>query len=182
MTDNLKIKFVYIGTRSCNDRTTNQENICFSIAGTEAQYQPIFEQPKRTRSEYTRIRGDLYITMDKTWTKRRTPRTKEEAELIRNIPRSTISHKNGKCGGNMFAPEHLKCTQCHSFPYIIVLDEGRSKKYNVICLERHYLDDPTELVRQIRDRPDMIKYTTGNTSDDSDDSKEEEDVACSQKK
>jgi hypothetical protein len=82
VTDNLKIKFVYIGTRSCNDRTTNQENICFSIAGTAAQYQPIFEQPKRTRREYTRIRGDLYITMDKTWTKRRTPRTKEEAELI----------------------------------------------------------------------------------------------------
>ena len=81
----------------------------------------------------------------------------------------------------MFAPEHLKCTQCHSFPYIIVLDEGRSKKYNVMCLERHYLDDPTELVRQIRDRPDMIHYTTGNTSDDSEGSEEEDDIQCSQK-
>ena len=58
-----------------------------------------------------------------------------------------------------------------SIPYVQVLDTELSNKYGGICLSRRYLIDPTELVLQLKKKPDMIRYTTGNTSDeDSDDS------------
>ena len=58
-----------------------------------------------------------------------------------------------------------------SIPYVQVLDTESSKKYGGICLSRRYLIDPTELVLQLKKNPAMIRYTTGNTSDeDSDDS------------
>jgi hypothetical protein len=115
--------------------------------------------------------------MDPSMT-RCTPRT-----VSSNVtPSPDIAKRTSKCGGDAHAEEHLKCTKCHSFPYIEVLNPVKSKKYKAYCLERHYLDDPAELVRQLKDRPDMIKYTTGDTSDDSQDSEEDEQINCSQKK
>jgi hypothetical protein len=127
------------------------------------------------------IRGRLYIRMHPSTTK--CPPRKESLKLIPSIAfNKFITDQKNSCHGQAQVGEHSKCTKCHSFPYVDIVDEDMSKRRKVYCVARHYLDDPTELVRQLRDRPDLIKYTTGDTSDDSDDSEEEEDVACSRKK
>ena len=73
--------------------------------------------------------GKLYIVLD-PYVPPYPPRTVSHSVT----PKSVVAKQATPCGGDAHGAAHLQCTNCHSFPYVEVLNEARSKKYGCCCL------------------------------------------------